>query len=76
MGEYVLETFEDRSYSFEVLTSGKVPEHIDKTKLEVYFNEFLLLIINYQLIFVFCIFKKKKKNRFIYLMKNSNQYLK
>ena len=34
--ELVLETFRKTSYTFEQLTSDKVPEHLDRTKLETY----------------------------------------
>lgn len=35
----VLETFQKKSYSFELLTSDRIPEHLDRTKLETYLGD-------------------------------------
>ena len=37
--ELVLETFQKTSYTFEQLTGDKVPEHLDRTKLETYLGD-------------------------------------
>ena len=34
-----METFKKTSYSFAQLTSDKVPEHLDRTKLETYLSD-------------------------------------